>query len=112
MKQPLFSTSYAPRDGESTLDEIEALPSSPRASIALNVIEESLSLRSFTNNGISDSEPTSPMALIALLRTKESSSLRSSISNDNVTLPNLLKLLIAIKRVEGFTSLTIVRTVF
>ena len=23
MKQPLFSTSYAPRDGESTLDEIE-----------------------------------------------------------------------------------------
>jgi len=25
MKQPLFSTSYAPRDGESTLDEIEQL---------------------------------------------------------------------------------------
>ena len=25
MKQPLFSTSYAPRDGESTLDEIERL---------------------------------------------------------------------------------------
>ena len=25
MKQPLFSTSYAPRDGESTLDEIELL---------------------------------------------------------------------------------------
>ena len=24
MKQPLFSTSYAPRDGESTLDEIES----------------------------------------------------------------------------------------
>ena len=25
MKQPLFSTSYAPRDGESTLDEIESV---------------------------------------------------------------------------------------
>ncbi len=25
MKQPLFSTSYAPRDGESTLDEIERI---------------------------------------------------------------------------------------
>gem|GEM_PF-6170407 len=25
MKQPLLSTSYAPRDGESTLDEIESI---------------------------------------------------------------------------------------
>ena len=59
MKQPLFSTSYAPRDGESTLDEIE-----------LTVIGNALQLQK-------KHPPGRGQALVDLMRGKATASLNT-----------------------------------
>ena len=43
MKQPFFSTSYAPRGGESTLDEIEKLNHSPNGQFLILEPEDQMS---------------------------------------------------------------------